>query len=65
MSIDDAFFYSGIMSGRQMALQTCGPRVPAHDNKGMNIELLGINACKHGELGTQSVWADLQNYFEF
>ena len=41
-----------------MALQTCVPRVPAHDDKGMSIEWLGSHACKHGEQGPQSVWAD-------
>ena len=41
-----------------MAIQKCGPRVPAHDNRGMSIEWPGSHACTHGEQGPQSVWAD-------
>ena len=41
-----------------MAIQTCGPRVPAHDNRGMSIEWLGSHACTDGEQGPQSNWVD-------
>ena len=41
-----------------MAIQTCGPRVPAHDNRGMSIEWPGSHACTHRERGPQSDWVD-------
>ena len=41
-----------------MAIQTCGPRVPAHDNRGMSIEWPGSHACTHRERGPQSVRID-------
>ena len=41
-----------------MAIHKFGPKVPAHDNRGMSIELPDSNACTHGERGPHSVWAD-------
>ena len=41
-----------------MAIHKCGPRVPAHDNRGMSIEWPDSHACTHGEQGPHSVWAD-------